>query len=451
MKLATRSFSRTLPSSSSFITLVVVATTFVSDARSNIVSSVIGSTDGTRARCPTAFRYKTRLPRPMRTTAPGSFLSAIACSMRGGISSNRELSMVGAAGARCASVGEPVDRTSVSAASGRRANGRIMRCLIIGPCINGGRGPTRMSASITRCRAPEIGRRRRGLTRMGGFTTRYRAPEIVLALGLILLCGAPAFAQAHIVGTVKDSSDRPIKGATITAENPNAAPSTYTTTTDRKGRFAFLAMRAGEGGGVPGPCGRVRDREAHGSRGRRPESRNRDRPGGSRARPPRRRRAVGRGRAGLAAPARGGRSPRERRKGRRGDRALQGDWCSRSRALVSPPAARIFVRAEGRRAGGGWRVSGGAQGGSRQREGKGRIRARQYSAQLRLRATSSCAPGRSPQRHVRRHAVLGRRVKERLPLPADVVHLRDLRRVRAPSRGDDVHEGLMKGPRRTIG
>jgi tetratricopeptide (TPR) repeat protein len=81
---------------------------------------------------------------------------------------------------------------------------------------------------------------------MGGFISRCRTPEIVLALGFLLLCGAPAFAQAHIVGTVKDSSDRPIKGATITAENPNAAPSTYTTTTDRKGRFAFLAMRAGE-------------------------------------------------------------------------------------------------------------------------------------------------------------------------------------------------------------
>lgn len=72
-----------------------------------------------------------------------------------------------------------------------------------------------------------------------------RRPTL-LALGLLLLAAAPAFAQAHIVGTVKDISDRPIKGATVTAENPNAVPSTYTTTTDRKGRFAFLAMRAGE-------------------------------------------------------------------------------------------------------------------------------------------------------------------------------------------------------------
>lgn len=75
--------------------------------------------------------------------------------------------------------------------------------------------------------------------------TLLRGPAL-WAVALVLLAGAPAFAQAHIVGTVKDTSDRPIKGATITAENPNASPSTYTTTTDRKGRFAFLAMRAGE-------------------------------------------------------------------------------------------------------------------------------------------------------------------------------------------------------------
>ena len=42
----TRSFSRIRPSSTSFITLVVVATTLVSDARSKTVSSVIASAAG---------------------------------------------------------------------------------------------------------------------------------------------------------------------------------------------------------------------------------------------------------------------------------------------------------------------------------------------------------------------------------------------------------------------
>ena len=51
----TRSLRRIRPSSTSFITLVVVATTLVSDARSNTVSSVIASGAGATARRPIAF------------------------------------------------------------------------------------------------------------------------------------------------------------------------------------------------------------------------------------------------------------------------------------------------------------------------------------------------------------------------------------------------------------
>ena len=50
MNDATESFKRIRPSSISFITLVVVATTLVSEARSKIVSSVIGSAAGATAR-----------------------------------------------------------------------------------------------------------------------------------------------------------------------------------------------------------------------------------------------------------------------------------------------------------------------------------------------------------------------------------------------------------------
>ena len=71
MNFATRSWSRIFPSSTSVMTLVAVATTFVSDAMSKTVSTVIGSTAGATARLPYAFR-KTTLPwRPTRTTAPG--------------------------------------------------------------------------------------------------------------------------------------------------------------------------------------------------------------------------------------------------------------------------------------------------------------------------------------------------------------------------------------------
>ena len=52
MNDATGSLSRIWPFSTSIITAVVVATTLVSDARSKIVSSVIGSRSGTSARLP---------------------------------------------------------------------------------------------------------------------------------------------------------------------------------------------------------------------------------------------------------------------------------------------------------------------------------------------------------------------------------------------------------------
>ena len=50
MNVATGSFNRIRPSSISFITLVVVATTLVSEATSKIVSSVIASAAGATAR-----------------------------------------------------------------------------------------------------------------------------------------------------------------------------------------------------------------------------------------------------------------------------------------------------------------------------------------------------------------------------------------------------------------
>ena len=56
------------------MTLVVVATTLVSDARSKIVSSVIGSAAGTSARFPIAFWYRIRSPRPDEYDRAGELL-----------------------------------------------------------------------------------------------------------------------------------------------------------------------------------------------------------------------------------------------------------------------------------------------------------------------------------------------------------------------------------------
>ena len=77
---ATGARSRTRPSSTSIITAVVVATTFVSEARSKIVSTVIGSLAGSTARRPNAFRYAVWPRLHTSTTAPGRSPSAIAAS-----------------------------------------------------------------------------------------------------------------------------------------------------------------------------------------------------------------------------------------------------------------------------------------------------------------------------------------------------------------------------------
>jgi Tfp pilus assembly protein PilF len=56
----------------------------------------------------------------------------------------------------------------------------------------------------------------------------------------------PAMAQTgRVGGTIKDGSGQPIKGATVTAENPQSSPSSFTTTTDDKGRFSIIGLRSG--------------------------------------------------------------------------------------------------------------------------------------------------------------------------------------------------------------
>lgn len=68
-----------------------------------------------------------------------------------------------------------------------------------------------------------------------------------IALGAALIVGAlPAAAQTgRVGGTVKDDKGQPIKGATIVAENPQSSPSSFTTTTDDRGRFSIIGMRSG--------------------------------------------------------------------------------------------------------------------------------------------------------------------------------------------------------------
>src|SRR5262245_14135659 len=73
--------------------------------------------------------------------------------------------------------------------------------------------------------------------------TLLTAIALVAALIVSVL---PAAAQTgRIGGTVKDGQGQPIKGATVTAENPQASPSTFTATTDDKGRYSIIGLRSG--------------------------------------------------------------------------------------------------------------------------------------------------------------------------------------------------------------
>jgi tetratricopeptide (TPR) repeat protein len=69
---------------------------------------------------------------------------------------------------------------------------------------------------------------------------------IFVAALTIGLFSAQAEAQiGRVAGTIRDEDGRPVKGATIVAENRDQAPSTFTASSDAKGRFSILGMRRG--------------------------------------------------------------------------------------------------------------------------------------------------------------------------------------------------------------
>src|SRR3954451_13634572 len=76
---------------------------------------------------------------------------------------------------------------------------------------------------------------------------RLHPSGIVLAvLFVVALAGAAAAQTGRVGGVVKDEAGTPIKGATITAENPAASPSSFTATTDDKGRFSIIGLKSGQ-------------------------------------------------------------------------------------------------------------------------------------------------------------------------------------------------------------
>jgi Flp pilus assembly protein TadD len=69
---------------------------------------------------------------------------------------------------------------------------------------------------------------------------------VLAALFVVAFAAAAAAQTGRVGGVVKDEAGNPIKGATVTAENPGASPSSFTATTDDKGRFSIIGLKSGQ-------------------------------------------------------------------------------------------------------------------------------------------------------------------------------------------------------------
>jgi Flp pilus assembly protein TadD len=77
---------------------------------------------------------------------------------------------------------------------------------------------------------------------------RQRPVILTVLWAALLVAGLASQASAQIGrvgGIVRDEGGQPLKGATITAENDNIGQS-FTATTDDKGRFTIIGLRAGQ-------------------------------------------------------------------------------------------------------------------------------------------------------------------------------------------------------------
>jgi len=68
---------------------------------------------------------------------------------------------------------------------------------------------------------------------------------LFMALASLCLLPMAAHAQSAFTGTVKDTSGKTMKGATVKVTNKDAYPSQITSTTDDKGRWAMIGLRTG--------------------------------------------------------------------------------------------------------------------------------------------------------------------------------------------------------------
>jgi tetratricopeptide (TPR) repeat protein len=68
---------------------------------------------------------------------------------------------------------------------------------------------------------------------------------LMVSVALLLGIATGASAQGRAMGTVKDTSGKAIKGATVRASNPDASPAQFASATDDRGRWAMIGLRSG--------------------------------------------------------------------------------------------------------------------------------------------------------------------------------------------------------------
>jgi tetratricopeptide (TPR) repeat protein len=75
-----------------------------------------------------------------------------------------------------------------------------------------------------------------------------RCQSVTTAVIIAVFClAAPSAAQTgRASGTVRDQAGKPIRSATVRADNPSGYPSQVTSTTDDKGRWAMIGLSSGE-------------------------------------------------------------------------------------------------------------------------------------------------------------------------------------------------------------
>ena len=76
------------------------------------------------------------------------------------------------------------------------------------------------------------------------YTGSVRASLLAAVLSIALAASAAA-QIGRLTGIVKDDHGDPVKGATIIAENPDASPTSFTASTDEKGRIGIIGLKSG--------------------------------------------------------------------------------------------------------------------------------------------------------------------------------------------------------------